>query len=63
MNGLGVPNKNDTYDGLLAIIGRNETIAIPKVETFSPRLAVTRFTLPYGINGYLCHYFSISDHY
>ncbi|XP_011699544.1 PREDICTED: uncharacterized protein LOC105456881 [Wasmannia auropunctata] len=36
--------------GLLGIISRNETIAIPKVETYSLRLLATDFTMPLWMN-------------
>lgn len=51
VDGMGMPEKDSTYKyGLLGIISRNETIAIPKVETFSRRLVVIDFSIPFWIN-------------
>lgn len=53
VNSVGAPEKNHTYlHGLLGILSRNETIAIPKVETYSPRLVATDFTIPLWMNRY-----------
>lgn len=52
-NSLGTLEKNNTYQhGLLGILFRNETIAIPKVEMLSLRLVATDFTMPLWINRY-----------
>ncbi|XP_029178220.1 LOW QUALITY PROTEIN: uncharacterized protein LOC114946004 [Nylanderia fulva] len=51
VDGMGVQDENGTYkDGLLGIISRNETIAIPRVDMFAERIIALDFTLPFGIN-------------
>lgn len=51
VDGLGAVEKDMTYkNGLLGIIFRNETIAIPKVETFETRLVAVDFSIPFWIN-------------
>ncbi|XP_070155501.1 glutamate receptor 2-like [Polyergus mexicanus] len=53
INSLGALEENNTYQhGLLGILFHNETIAIPKVETYSKRLVATDFTIPLWINSY-----------
>lgn len=49
---MGASEKNQTVfaRGLLGLIARNETIAIPKVETYSVRLIATDFTMPLWMN-------------
>ncbi|XP_018399298.1 PREDICTED: uncharacterized protein LOC108777015 [Cyphomyrmex costatus] len=49
---VGVSEKNRTVfnTGLLGILFRNETIAIPKVEMHDVRLAATDFTMPLWMN-------------
>ncbi|XP_012535461.2 uncharacterized protein LOC105836163 [Monomorium pharaonis] len=44
--GLGVRNETIYPNGLLGLISRNETIAIPKVEMFNTRRTATEFTVP-----------------
>ncbi|XP_039307930.1 uncharacterized protein LOC105199808 [Solenopsis invicta] len=41
-----------TYEGLLGIIFRNETIAIPKLEMYPARLAAADFTIPFWMDRY-----------
>lgn len=54
INSLGALEKNNTYQhGLLGLLFHNETIAIPKVETYSKRLVATDFTIPLWINRYI----------
>ncbi|XP_011705679.1 PREDICTED: uncharacterized protein LOC105460889 [Wasmannia auropunctata] len=43
-------NKTIFVRGLLGVITRNETFAIPKVETYSLRLLATDFTMPLWMN-------------
>ncbi|XP_077273113.1 uncharacterized protein LOC143903421 [Temnothorax americanus] len=52
--GLGASSKNQTIfeQGLLGIISRNETIAIPKVETYSVRSIAADFTMPLWMNSH-----------
>ncbi|KYM99095.1 putative glutamate receptor [Cyphomyrmex costatus] len=51
VDGLGMPEKDRSFkNGLLGIIFRNETMAIPKLETFISRLAATEFSVPFWIN-------------
>lgn len=51
---MGTLEKNNTYaQGLLGILSRNETIAIPKVETYTSRLLATDFTMPLWMNRYI----------
>ncbi|XP_071625820.1 uncharacterized protein [Temnothorax longispinosus] len=51
IDGMGMPEEDLTYKhGLLGIIFRNETVAIPKIETFRPRLAAVDFSIPLWIN-------------
>jgi len=54
-SGLGASERNKTIfrHGLLGLISRNETIAIPKVETYSSRLLATDFTMPLWKNRYV----------
>ncbi|XP_072759176.1 uncharacterized protein [Anoplolepis gracilipes] len=53
INDMGVPEENGTYkDGLLGIISRNETIILPRVDTFVERIMALDFTVPFGINSY-----------
>jgi hypothetical protein len=53
VDGLGKPDENFIYtQGLLGIISRKETIVIPKVEIYRPRLAACDFTMPFWINKY-----------
>lgn len=53
VNSVGASEENYTYlHGLLDILSRNETIAIPKVETYSSRLVATDFTIPLWMNRY-----------
>ncbi|KAM0730571.1 Glutamate receptor ionotropic, kainate 4 [Formica fusca] len=53
VDGMGVPEDDGTYKkGLLGIITRNETIAIPKIDTFIERIMALDFTVPFGINSY-----------
>jgi len=53
VDGLGLPGDKFTYtQGLLGIISRNETIAIPKVEMYVRRLAACKFVMPFWINRY-----------
>ncbi|XP_029174511.1 uncharacterized protein LOC114943097 [Nylanderia fulva] len=53
VNSAGVVEKNQTYiNKLLDILFRNETIAIPKIETYSSLLTATDFTMPLWINSY-----------
>lgn len=50
---MGISEKNNTFaQGLLGILFRNETIAIPKVETYSSRLLAADFTMPLWMNRY-----------
>ncbi|XP_011699549.1 PREDICTED: uncharacterized protein LOC105456887, partial [Wasmannia auropunctata] len=50
-NDLGASvNLSSFPRGLLGIISRNETFAIPKVETYSLRLLATDFTMPLWMN-------------
>ncbi|XP_024876476.1 uncharacterized protein LOC112457563 isoform X1 [Temnothorax curvispinosus] len=51
---LGASSKNSTVfeQGLLSIISRNETIAIPKVETYSVRNIAVDFTIPLWMNSH-----------
>lgn len=57
-NSLGIPKtkeSNITYyyqDGLLGIISRNETDAIPKLEAYTSRLEHVEFTMPLWMSGY-----------
>jgi len=37
-------------NGLLSIIFRNETIAIAKLQNFSPELVATEFSIPFWTN-------------
>lgn len=54
VDGMGVPEDDGTYKkGLLGIITRNETIAIPKIDTFVERIMALDFTVPFGINRYI----------
>lgn len=54
VDGMGVPEEDGIYkDGLLGIIARNETIVIPRVDTFVDRLMALDFTVPFGINKYI----------
>lgn len=51
---MGTLEKNNTYaQGLLGILFRNETIAIPKVETYSSRLIAADFTMALWMNKYI----------
>ncbi|XP_018351090.1 PREDICTED: glutamate receptor ionotropic, kainate 5-like [Trachymyrmex septentrionalis] len=51
VNDLGMPEKDRSFkNGLLGIIFRNETMAIPKLETFISRLVATEFSVPFWIN-------------
>ncbi|KAG5307519.1 GRIA1 protein, partial [Acromyrmex insinuator] len=51
VNGLGMSEKDRSFkNGLLGIIFRNETMAIPKLETFISRLVATEFSVPFWIN-------------
>ncbi|KAL6262694.1 hypothetical protein P5V15_005487 [Pogonomyrmex californicus] len=48
---LGKPDKNNNYPhGLLNLMFRNGTMAIPKIETYTNRLKVVDFTIPLWIN-------------
>ena len=51
----GVLNKNQTVytTGLLGILTRNETIAIPKTEMHDNRLVATDFTIPLWMSRYV----------
>lgn len=54
VDGMGIPEDDGTYKkGLLGIISRNETIAIPKTDTFIERITALDFTVPFGINRYI----------
>jgi len=54
MNSLGTTTANTTYqDGLLNVISRNETDAIPKLEAWSMRLQDTEFTIPLWLSRYI----------
>lgn len=48
----GMPQKDalSFKNGLLSIIFRNETIAIAKLQSFSPELTVTEFSIPFWTN-------------
>lgn len=51
---MGIQEENGTFkDGLLGIIFRNETIAIPRVDMFVERIMALDFTVPFGINRYV----------
>jgi len=51
INGLGMSEKDRSFkNGLLGIIFRNQTMAIPKLETFISRLVATEFSVPFWIN-------------
>ncbi|XP_072759610.1 glutamate receptor ionotropic, NMDA 2A-like [Anoplolepis gracilipes] len=51
-NSLGSIENNTYKYGLLSILLRNETIAIPKVETYDVRLVAADFTMPLWLNRY-----------
>jgi len=54
VHSMGTLEKNNTYaQGLLGILSRNETIAIPKIETYTSRLLATDFTMPLWMNRYI----------
>lgn len=54
VDGMGVLEDDGIYkNGLLGIISRNETIVIPRVDTFVERIVALDFTLPFGINRYI----------
>jgi len=52
VDGLGLIGKSflSHKNGLLGIIFRNETIAIPKLEMITLRLVATDFSIPFWIN-------------
>ncbi|KAH0949367.1 hypothetical protein HN011_000739 [Eciton burchellii] len=59
VDGLGKPDENFIYtQGLLGIISRKETIVIPKVEIYRPRLAACDFTMPFWINKYYLYIYA-----
>ncbi|KYM88788.1 hypothetical protein ALC53_02553 [Atta colombica] len=51
INGLGMSEKDRSFKNrLLGIIFRNQTMAIPKLETFISRLVATEFSIYFWIN-------------
>ncbi|XP_070516674.1 glutamate receptor 1-like isoform X2 [Cardiocondyla obscurior] len=54
VSSLGASEKNQTVfiQGLLGIISRNETVAIPKVETYNARRIAADFTTPLWMNSH-----------
>ncbi|EFN71204.1 hypothetical protein EAG_13507 [Camponotus floridanus] len=51
VHNMGILEKNNTYaQGLLGILFRNETIAIPKIEAYTTRLLAADFTMPLWMN-------------
>ncbi|EZA52820.1 hypothetical protein X777_08132 [Ooceraea biroi] len=54
VNSLGAPDRNSSVltfkTGLLGIISRNETVIIPKIEMYEPRLAACDFVMPFWLN-------------
>ncbi|XP_019882293.2 uncharacterized protein LOC105248793 [Camponotus floridanus] len=63
VHNMGILEKNNTYaQGLLGILFRNETIAIPKIEAYTTRLLAADFTMPLWMNSYRTYIYHKDTH-